>query len=1815
MPDLTIVAKLVGGQKTGEELDVLNKKYKDVGDKGEESFKKAEHASGIFGRGLNTVKSIAGGLALAFGGMEIASQIRHWTEAVFNFEEEWAKVKTLLDESPESVSRLKGEMSALGVDFGTSAERARGMFSVIKAGFEETKAVSVLEQAMMLAQTAFISTDEAINLLKVSLNAFDKSADEAQETAQKLFVILSRGGGVGAGELAMAFSRLAPMAKDLGVSMEDIGVTMGTLKERGMSSMQAFMALNLIMTKMTETGSKMNKFLVEHGAELSKTVIREKGFAYVLSELKDVIKGDVEVGEQLGLGIRQLGPILTLTGTAYDRYREKLKATTESARLQNKAWEEVNDTVKDKWGDTIVAVERKLVSFLDKSTPLKAFLDGVIETIESGVPPLNAFTFSLGMLGGAVVLGQLVSLWKALVNVKDILVAINRAQVASGLIGYFTSLNQVVTGATASMGLLSKAVGLVGVAWATWSIVEWIEGVTGLDVAISGLLTKMGLFRTQMPTATPEQWKNLEKAADVYKKYGEELKKVGIDISRGSQSYDQYAQSLAKATQWVREHGVKTADTNKAHEQAIKLTKEETSKYEDLEKALKQTVNPLSQLVEKIELLVKAGKTGKGGFNPKEFVTAFSGEILQGISLYEQLGKRIPPAVEAMRDLARQFEDGKKAAGDATAAQQKYVDAVAAQPQLWAQLTDQLRATNQEGYLPTLKSMHDNYAAMLLATGQVKDLGEAEDKANAKTAEFARMFQNAKIKLVETTGAIDYAIPATQELVHEFEKLGFVAPIGSMGQLKDELLKLKGALNLLGIDDTDLRIKEMEKAFNKLATSAGVTAEKLVQGQLALDKARLEGGRRLTDESLDQLRRWAFGQDKVLREKALPVWQAYVEQVKEINGNLPAGVLQDLVTIMTGTDKMLKEKLLPMWEEYVKAARDTNGKLPPEIDKLNKQITRSMEKESGKMAEIWANQVSTIVSDFAKGVTDIIFEGKSLTETLTGIFKEAGKSILRTFMEQLFAPMKNQLADMAGSLGNILSGGGAKTGGRPGFGLPIPGMGQGFGVLAPGAEAWQGSGAGAGIENAGGLSSMAGGFMGIKGWSSEAGGGGFMQKGGGIGGKGVGGVGGALLQAGGMMAFMDGLKRGGLLGSLEMIGGGAATGMALGGPIGAAIGAAVGAITAGIKAILGKSTAQAGAMEAARDFGNVKIGQTEFKDFYQGLGLTDKTAAGIRKDLQASPKFLVEILGPLAKAQGLTEQFKTSLEKVSTAWGTFDFRKEYELGEVTGDWTALDKAFQDAFEHSDALAKNLPTWRDALSETSEEANEAAKAFQALYREWEKSGKMTEDFVGFLEENAEALDKAAASSALFAAELEKARTTMARFKELKPVIEGFTSMKDGLDALGPAAENMYEHFLNTGEILPELEAEITKYGGDLERFKKISDLTEENNTWVDAVELFKQTGEILPELREEIEKFGGDLSALDDAARLPGLQQKINEIADFRNALNAMLPELTGLQMVMQGEWGEDTVAALTAQGYDPTKFEKMTNLIRMQKGWQDELAQFQKSPHLQKGGLIAAALGEFGGEEGLRALDRYNKGFAAISPELLKNVKKTMDKAFREERSRVLDYLSEIEEKTSTEITQITEKINAQFKLVTDGIAKAFEEARKAALEELDKILKAVNDAVNASGDVTIPGGGLPGTGVPTDWTEVIDGFIELDETTGTGLKNVLGGAVQIDATLVAQTEIMNAHLQVLQQIQNNTANLQMGGSGVQVIQPPGVEPPPAPEMISNPLETAGNGSAVTVDLRGAQIYSMDDFRKRVTQAVTSAYQNGGLQVLRTPRG
>ncbi len=592
-------------------------------------------------------------------------------------------------------------------------------------------------------------------------------------------------------------------------------------------------------------------------------------------------------------------------------------------------------------------------------------------------------------------------------------------------------------------------------------------------------------------------------------------------------------------------------------------------------------------------------------------------------------------------------------------------------------------------------------------------------------------------------------------------------------------------------------------------------------------------------------------------KRADDAMKSWTESLKHIKQEEPADTVSAVQELLNQTvediDKMKsRDPLKDAFQLPSKAEMDKDWKA------FNDVFVGAAKETKDEVSQ----EISTIFNDWIKGISDAIVEWKGFWQTISQVAKDSVKGLLRTFLDELLSPLKDEMKKLGKSLSDWITGAGKSDSGEESSGPSSTGL---FGLPA-----------------------------------------------GGINGKGVGGIAGGLMTTGGIMAYMDSINRDGAAGWVEGIGGGALAGLAIAGPIGAAIGAAVGAFTKGVQslvsAIQGKTSEQAGSMEVARDFGGINISTDQFKSFYESLGLTDSSAYDIRKDISSSPTFLVNTLYPLAQAQGKVNEFLQSLEQVKTSWGTFNFRSAFELGQATGDWTELNKQFAEAFKNSAALQQNLPNWADVLMAPSKAVTDLQNLQQAVKSLIPTTNSLYDDFV----KTGTVTDELAAKIQELGGNLEKFKDYADLTKEDKTWTDLVQHFKDTGEIL-PDLITLYEKWggdmekLNEAAALPGLHSSlnfITELQGELEKLAPTMDPVQKllNGTWdQDVVDAFTNAG-LDPDKFKGIAGIGTNMNGWDQA------------VSDFQSS--GVLTDAMRQALIQYGGTAGQTAVSRYDQGFN-----------------------------------------------------------------------------------------------------------------------------------------------------------------------------------------------------------------------------------------------------------------------------------------------------------
>jgi TP901 family phage tail tape measure protein len=155
------------------------------------------------------------------------------------FEEQMATINTIARLSGDALGDMGDQISELSLSAGRdTADLTAGMYDLLSAGVDAADAMGVLEDATTLARGALSTTEEAVDLLTTTINAFGMEASDSARLID-IFAKTVELGKVTASELAASMADIAPIAASVGVAIEDVAAVYATMTASGVPAAEA----------------------------------------------------------------------------------------------------------------------------------------------------------------------------------------------------------------------------------------------------------------------------------------------------------------------------------------------------------------------------------------------------------------------------------------------------------------------------------------------------------------------------------------------------------------------------------------------------------------------------------------------------------------------------------------------------------------------------------------------------------------------------------------------------------------------------------------------------------------------------------------------------------------------------------------------------------------------------------------------------------------------------------------------------------------------------------------------------------------------------------------------------------------------------------------------------------------------------------------------------------------------------------------------------------------------------------------------------------------------------------------------------------------------------------------------------------------------------------------------------------------------------------------------------------------------------------------------------------------------------------------
>ena len=483
-------------------------------------------------------------------GQEIKGQIKGMWSSVLavgapialaaNYEKELNKARAIGSLSAEDTARQDKLYKRLGAETEySSSEAARTGVAMSRAGFNTTQIEQGLPAIMDMATASDMGLEQSASILGDTMNAFGLDATQMGHAAD----VLAKSANIANTDVALlgeTFKYVAPSAKTLGISMEEVGAMAGIMADAGIKGTMGGTALREMMSSMAAPTSEAEKAMKKLGLQTKDADGNMLNMQSILKNLNKAMKG-------MG-SAEKLGYLNDIAGKRGGTALMSLVDSIDTGKLQGKL-----NSVMDSGGyaqDTAAIMREGIIGAYNG---LKSAIEGVGLALVTGdmKKEFAAQVDSMAKWVGGVakwisenpkLVGTLMDLAKTFVTVK--LSVLSAMYVWTKIKGVWLAGKAVILGVRTSLLLAkggmaaARAAGMEG----TFVVKAWTAATKLASLAQKGLGAAIGALASPM---------------------GLTIMAIGGLVAAGVwlyKNWDMVKEKLGAAWDWMKEKGAAAAD-------------------------------------------------------------------------------------------------------------------------------------------------------------------------------------------------------------------------------------------------------------------------------------------------------------------------------------------------------------------------------------------------------------------------------------------------------------------------------------------------------------------------------------------------------------------------------------------------------------------------------------------------------------------------------------------------------------------------------------------------------------------------------------------------------------------------------------------------------------------------------------------------------------------------------------------------------------------------------------------------------------------------------------------------------------------------------------------------------------------------------------------------------------------------------------------------------------------------------------------------------------------------------------------------------
>lgn len=465
--------------KAGISAKKASTSFKAVGD--------AAHTSGLKLRSFSDkVRTVMEFRLISEGLLQLKAAILGGVQAIILYDQALKDLQAITGATDREVAQMG--VTILDVASKTkfsAAEVAEGMRVIGQAGFTATESVQTMQAVSDLATGTLSTMSTTVDLVTTAMRVFNIDASRSTEVVDVFANAVNRS-KLTIDKLRTAMNFVGPIAKESGVTFQELSAAMGTLANSGIRASTIGTGLRRVFAELVDPSKKLKAAADAVGISLRDLSPESSSLSDVLANLRLVIK---DTGTAFDIfGKRGAASVLALTSSTsqFDNMLDLVSRSGTAAEQAAKQMEGLGisfKNLKDKLG--VLAIELGKGGIADG---LKIVADAARFVVDGFIllagTPIGGLVVKAGVLVGAMAALSATLLGLEIIAGTAVFVALQAA---------FVSLTGVVITATVSLNGFLLSLGPIGAALALIGVIMYTVN-SSLQQTAGELLTTASEF-------------------------------------------------------------------------------------------------------------------------------------------------------------------------------------------------------------------------------------------------------------------------------------------------------------------------------------------------------------------------------------------------------------------------------------------------------------------------------------------------------------------------------------------------------------------------------------------------------------------------------------------------------------------------------------------------------------------------------------------------------------------------------------------------------------------------------------------------------------------------------------------------------------------------------------------------------------------------------------------------------------------------------------------------------------------------------------------------------------------------------------------------------------------------------------------------------------------------------------------------------------------------------------------------------------------------------------------------------------------------